>query len=335
VSFITRDYRLAGQAFSVPAEAAVFENRIALLLARSKFALEQMVAHALAELTGAARIIDARPLATSILPLLLCRTGEDFLNYLRRQGILPVAWADVEEVDDSSSDEPADPNAEAIVRQMLSSLNTSPQQSSGGQMNTPAPPPLVQPNQPPLQASHPLVLPPLDTVKIDVESRSGGGPKPRSVSGYGGGWRSSSWTPPSALDVERNQVVGQRGEVLAYRLEVERVRAMGHERPEDLVVWTSRTDAGADHDIRSVAEDGKPLWIEVKSTTGTDGRFDWSRQEFEKALRERDHYELWRVYEVHTVNPTVKKFLDPAALLAKSELFLELQSLRAFVEPKT
>jgi hypothetical protein len=336
VSSVTRDYRLGGQAFSVPAEAAVFEDRIALLPARSKFELEQMVAHALAELAGARRILDARPLATSILPLLLCRTGDDFLDYLRRQGIQPPTWAEVQaEAEELPTEDPSDPNTEAILRQMLGSLNTRPQQSPSGPLVPPGP--LPAPPVPSLSpsASPPFVLPPLDTVQIKVESPSGDGPKPRAVSNPGGGWYgSSSWTPPNAVDVERDRMVGQRGEALAYLFEVERVRAMGYEKPEDVVVWTSRGDAGADHDIRSIAEDGAPLWIEVMSTTGTEGRFDWSRQEFEKALRESDHYELWRVYEAHTPTPTVKKFLNPAALLAKSELILELRSLRAFVEPK-
>jgi hypothetical protein len=50
--------------------------------------------------------------------------------------------------------------------------------------------------------------------------------------------------------------------------EIDRLRAAGHPDPEKLAVWTSRSDPGADHDILSVAADGKPLWIEVKSTTG-------------------------------------------------------------------
>lgn len=116
--------------------------------------------------------------------------------------------------------------------------------------------------------------------------------------------------------------------------EIDRLRAAGHPDPEKLAVWTSRSDPGADHDILSVAADGKPLWIEVKSTTGTDGRFDWPRAEFEKALREGDHFELWRVYEAHTESPTVKVFRDPASLLRTSALRLELATLRAFVEGK-
>jgi hypothetical protein len=192
----------------------------------------------------------------------------------------------------------------------------------------------MAPNPPLPPVPPPFVLPSLDTVQIDVESRSGDGPKPRRAPDYGGGSRISSWTPPSERDIERDRKIGLRGEALVYRLELERVRAMGYERPENVVVWTSQTDPGADHDIRSITADDQPLWIEVKSTMGTDGRFDWSRQEFEKALRERDRYELWRVYEAHSAKPTAKTFRDPAALLAKSELILELSTLRAFVEPK-
>jgi len=243
----------------------------------------------------------------------------------------------VEAGSEPPSEEPADPSAEAIIRQVLRGLGSTAPQRPVGTPDVP-PPMATTPTTflSPIPQTRPqFVLPPLDDVHVDIASRTGDGPKPRPMSGYGGGWRTTSWTPPSTLDVERDRTVGERGEALAYRLEIERIRAIGHERPEDVVVWTSRTDAGADHDIRSIAEDGKPLWIEVKSTTGDDGRFEWSRQEFEKALRERDHYELWRIYEAHTETPTVKKFPDPAALLAKSELILELSSLRAFVEPKS
>jgi hypothetical protein len=116
-------------------------------------------------------------------------------------------------------------------------------------------------------------------------------------------------------------MIGERGEQLVYELELARLRTAGDSDPEKSVVWTSRSDPGADHDIKSVAADGKPLWIEVKSTMGTDGRFEWPRVEFEKALQEGDHYELWRVYEAHTETPT-KVFRDPASLLRTTALRL-------------
>ncbi len=126
---------------------------------------------------------------------------------------------------------------------------------------------------------------------------------------------------------------GDRGEEVVYRRELERARSLGYEPPEKYVIWTCRNDPAADHDIQSVSNDGGILWIEVKSTTGTDGWFYWPKQEFEKALRERERYELWRVYEAHTARPTAKCFRDPVSLLNRNALRLELGTLRAAVEP--
>ena len=57
----------------------------------------------------------------------------------------------------------------------------------------------------------------------------------------------------------------------------------------------SESDPGADFDIQSVDEDGETLFIEVKSTTGSDGKFHWSMPEFQRALQERNRYILYRV----------------------------------------
>jgi hypothetical protein len=133
--------------------------------------------------------------------------------------------------------------------------------------------------------------------------------------------------------VERDQEIGRRGEELVYRQELERLRARGIKGPEKLVIWTANKDLGADHDIRSVAEDGETLWIEVKSTRGTDGQFEWPKNEFQKALREGDHYELWRVYQADTEHPTAKCFPNPVRLLGVEALKLDIASLRAVVEP--
>jgi len=115
-------------------------------------------------------------------------------------------------------------------------------------------------------------------------------------------------------------------------MECERVRSAGHPNAESVVIWTSQTDPGEDHDIRSVDEAGRPRWIEVKSTVGNDGRFDWSSKEFEKAMREGDRYELWRVYRAASMTPVAKSFRNPVKMLGESRLQLELGSLRARVE---
>jgi hypothetical protein len=111
------------------------------------------------------------------------------------------------------------------------------------------------------------------------------------------------------------------------------LHSAGHPSPEEVVVWTSAADPGADHDIRSVADDGKPLWIEVKSTAGRDGNFDWPKNEFQKALREGSHYELWRVYEAASEHPIAKRFPDPVNLVREGKLRIDLATLRAVIQP--
>ncbi|HLP66053.1 MAG TPA: DUF3883 domain-containing protein, partial [Rhizobium sp.] len=125
---------------------------------------------------------------------------------------------------------------------------------------------------------------------------------------------------------------GRRGEELIYRMELKKVREFGYDEPERYVIWTSCDEPGADHDIRSIDAEGRPRWLEVKATTGTDGRFDWSRKEFEKAFRERDRYELWRVYRVADQAPIAKCFPNPARMLGARQILLELGSLRAKIE---
>jgi uncharacterized protein DUF3883 len=334
VSSVARVYHVAGIRASVPAEAASSGDTISLLPARNMVELEQMLAFSLAELIGATRLADIRALTLSILPLLRCRTRGEMFSYLARQGSIPPEWSGMEPSFPDVEPEPEiDDPAEDILRQIVTTLNTGPSSgpyNSAGDGPTPA-----EPRVPAADAVRQrLVLPPIAKVQVNVAAvASPVVTHPASGVGYGGGG-SSTWTPRSFADQERDRMIGDRGEELVYQLELARLRATGHPDPEKHVIWTSRSNPGADHDIVSVAADGKPFWIEVKSTMGTDGRFDWPRAEFEKALREGDHYELWRVYQAHTDAPTVKAFRNPALLLRTSRLRLELGSLRALVEGK-
>jgi hypothetical protein len=333
VTDIASRYTIDGVSVSVQAEWALAEAQICLKPSRSKFEFYQAVAHVLADLVGAVRLADNRALAAAIFPLLSCGTNADMQSYLLKQGIQPSRWSNSEIVDDSIYQEPmteAEVAAAKIFSDLASSLNVK---------NTPAPTattptasatPLVQPIAPKPSPA----LPPLDHVTLSVSE--GSGDEVALPGGKTGGTSGSSgyWTPPTAQDAERDRMIGIRGEELVYQMEIERLRALGYERPEKAVIWTSRDDPGADHDIRSIAADGNPLWIEVKSTMGSDGRFEWSRREFEKAFREGDRYELWRVYEAGTEKPVAKTFTNPVALLRDSRLRLELATLRAYVEAK-
>ena len=139
------------------------------------------------------------------------------------------------------------------------------------------------------------------------------------------------WQPRTRVQEEQDQEIGDRGEELVYRQEVARVSGLG--LPESRVVWVSRDNPGSDHDIRSVDGNGRDLWIEVKSTIGRNGRFKWTRAEFELALEKRDSYILYRVYEAGGTSPTAKRIRDPIGLLPKEQLKLILNSLDAEVAP--
>lgn len=331
---VTREYAVAGQKASVGDEAAVVGSAIGVVRPRTKFDLNQLVAQALAELAGFTGVAEARALATTILPLLLCSSADDMRTYLERQGIVLRSWANEEDEEEPDFDfgavDDAQDRAEDILRHLMGGIDTAPAEPSPVPPASPPPPPPAN-SAPPAPR---FELPPLGAVNLDVADVAGTRIEDRPApTGGGGSWGGSYWTPPTPADAERDALVGRRGEELVYRMEIEKVRAMGHSHPEQLVVWTSSTDPGADHDIRSVDRDGKQRWLEVKSTTGTDGRFEWSRKEFERALRERERYELWRVYQAGATAPVAKCFPDPTALLGSSQLRLDIGSLRAMLEP--
>ena len=66
----------------------------------------------------------------------------------------------------------------------------------------------------------------------------------------------------------------------------------------DSVTWVSKTNETSPYDIRSLDEDGQVIYIEVKSTKGTDpnGQFWISRAEVELARSKRGRYYIYRSY---------------------------------------
>lgn len=329
---IVREYRAGSAVARVPVEAAVNGNLVGLVSPRTRLDFQQLFAQALAELTGARNVDLVRTLSTDILPLVLARTPDEIVGWLERVGVFLRGLGRLDETGASEPGEPIDhedDDGENVIRQVMSSLNT--------QLDHQAPPtPLASPERVSIPIEVPQVpklppLPPLDEVRLSVEDPSGR--KVESSGGqYHGGYGYGGWSPPTGAEVERDQEIGRRGEALVYRMEIERVRKQGHPNPEQVVIWTSAGDPGADHDICSIDEAGNPRWIEVKSTTGTDGRFEWPRKEFEKAFRERERYELWRVYRAAGTDPVAKCFENPSNLMGDSRLYLELASLRAIVE---
>lgn len=331
---LSRRYSVGNASVLVPAELALDGERLALVPPKNKAAFQMLLAEALAEIAGATSVATMRGVANAFLPLLLCGTQEELIDYLDKIGISHRRRMEEEDnlgLNLEDDDDAADDVEELAVRQVFDDLNTN------GPSNSEPVKPADPPVQPPASATQrptspvPFKLPDLDDVSLKVADTKGTTIEPRQ-SGFRGGGSSGVWLPPTPEEVVRTRQLGERGEALVYRMEIERVRAMGCTEPERYVIWTSRDQPGADHDIRSIDADGRPRWLEVKSTTGGDGRFEWSRQEFEKALRERERYELWRVYRVAERNPIAKCFPNPAKLLGTRQIVLELAGLRANIE---
>jgi hypothetical protein len=329
-----RRYSVGGASVLIPSQVAVSEQRIEFVAPKTKGGFQLLLAEALAEIAGAISVATMRSLANAFLPLVLAGTLEELTDYLDRMGIpRGREWELEDDGDGDFEEEDGDDDAEEIaLRQVFDNLDTD--WDRGGSEPPPvepAPPPppnfALPPTTPP--ASPPFKLPDIDEVDLTVAPAKGSRIEPQKSSGGGS---SGTWLPPTLAEVERAGLLGRRGEELIYRMELKKVREFGYDEPERYVIWTSCDEPGADHDIRSIDAEGRPRWLEVKATTGTDGRFDWSRKEFEKAFRERDRYELWRVYRVADQAPIAKCFPNPAKMLGTRQILLELGLLRAKIE---
>ncbi|MCO6178032.1 DUF3883 domain-containing protein [Ciceribacter sp. RN22] len=332
---IGRRYSVGGASVLIPAQVAVSEQRIEFVAPKTKGSFQLLLAEALAEIAGATSVGTMRSLANAFLPLVIAGTLEELTDYLDRMGIPRGREWELEDDGDGDFDkEDGDDDAEEIaLRQVFDNLDTDWYRSDSEPPRVePAPPPPPNPPPPPTRppASPPFKLPDIDEVDLTVAPAKGSRIEPQQSSGGGGS--SGTWLPPTLAEVERAGLLGRRGEELIYRMELKKVREFGYDEPERYVIWTSCDEPGADHDIRSIDAEGRPRWLEVKATTGTDGRFDWSRKEFEKAFRERDRYELWRVYRVADQAPIAKCFPNPARMLGARQILLELGSLRAKIE---
>jgi Protein NO VEIN, C-terminal len=201
------------------------------------------------------------------------------------------------------------------------------EQDNDAQPSAPLPRPTqtAVPSAPP--SPGPAPLPPIETVRPRVVLASANW-SPNTMSDgsqRGASVRSGTGGDGAPASERRTGEVGQRGEELVYRHEQNRVRQLG--LPVECVQWVSRDNPNANYDILSVDDDGSDLWIEVKATTGRDGRFEWSRAEFELARRKHQHYLIWRVYEADTETPTLRKFRDPIALFSSASLDLDVGTL--------
>lgn len=324
-------YTIGKSTIRVPRSYIIEDNRIILASHSRKRELRSLIASAIAEMVTTVSA-EQKKLNNYIYRLLECGSTRDKKEYLESQGI---AWQPSEKVDEESEDifdeDEELPTDEDVVKNIIaSSINIIPtgvngSDDGGSSKHDQEPPTEIEEQPKPTKR----VLPPLDNVMVTIIPQSTDWTPP--VPGSGGKNRTTDWTPPDSDSEEWQREIGRRGEELIFRQEKARVKEKGLE--ESKVVWESKSNPGASYDIKSVDDDGQDIWIEVKSTTGRDGRFRWPKQEFELALQKRDRYILWRVYEAHIKKPTAKPFRDPIGILLENKMRLDISNLFAMVEP--
>jgi hypothetical protein len=319
----------------VARRVAVLDGQIFLAGVRSKSEVRDLLAEVVAKLGHDSTSVQAR-LAERIYRLLTCESEYEVGAYLRGRGI---DWSDTGagetpfDEGDAGIDE-EDDDAETTLRHLGDILkrvldesssrgadefggDTDPTQANGGfeMVGNSAP------TEGPLPALNEVVteiLAPATWSSTERTRRHGGG----------GG---STWRPRSVEEEERDRALGRRGEELVLREERKRVKKLGY--PASRVIWVAEANPAANYDIRSVDEDGAQLYLEVKTTAGDHGRFSWPRAEFDCALKERNRYVLWRVYEGNTRHPKARAFRDPIGLLLTNEMKFDLDVLSAEVGP--
>ncbi|MHB1808130.1 MAG: protein NO VEIN domain-containing protein [Solirubrobacteraceae bacterium] len=318
VDEIRHRYQLAGTSISVGGEYLVRENEILVAGARASSDLRRSVAAAIATVADRSALAE-QLLGDPLYFLLRCRTAADIRRELHRRKVVwePDNATPADDSDDVVDDESA-VLADAISRSVV----------EGALHASTAPGPGVTGTATTRSLRRPL--PDLQDVTPRPASQPGEPHQRTPWQRRGGGWPVGA-VPRDFDGREDDRLLGRRGEEIVLAIERARVADLGESL--DRVVWTSDAEPFADHDIKSVDDDGEDLWIEVKSTTGRDGRFSWPGAEFRLAVRARSRYALYRVYEADTTTPTWSCVRDPIGQFETGGLRLDLDRLVGDVGP--
>ncbi len=104
-----------------------------------------------------------------------------------------------------------------------------------------------------------------------------------------------------------NKELGDSGEELVLNFEKKRLRALGKNILADRV---EKAKDGNGYDIISFSEDGTPLYLEVKTTTGNqDTPFDISLNEYLFAEKNKGNYKIYRLYNYVEENNNADFFI--------------------------
>jgi hypothetical protein len=325
VESVSRSLSIGHRTVAVPASYALEPERICLTGVRTKPDAIGLLADVIATMAHPSVAV-RRSIADSLYRVLSCPNDAAVAQYLLSRGIKLDAIS-IEDDGDGESDDEAlqDLLGDFFDKDSVSQKRgkqhpaTTGGQSSAGTKSEQKPDERTHEPLPPIEDVGMEELPPGDWTPPDRK------PSGSSSSTGGGGAGRSEWNEAQDRDL------GRRGEELVYRHEQKRV--LGYAFPVEKVVWVSKADELADHDIASVDPDGERIYLEVKTTAGRHGRFVWPIGEFDKALAERKRYILWRVYEGRSKSPKARQFRDPVSLLLGDGMRLDLDRLSAEVEP--
>ena len=325
VKQIFSDYRVGKASVAVSTRYAWTDKNIHLIWVRSRSGLEGMLASLIAGECLPDGLGDHARFSDSVFRLITCERTRDIQEYLEQRGIRWHPKTDDPDGDPEDYVSDVEEAFRAAIRTRPTSSATGGILSAHGVERTGS---TVVQNP---DATAPLILPPIERVTARIVQPSGNWSYSPGSSGGSGG-SGGGWSPGNRNE-ERDRLIGRRGEEIVFMLEKERVREAGYR--EDRVRWVSEANPASDFDIESVDDDGEKLFIEVKATTGPDGKFYWSMPEFQRALQKKNRYILYRVYLVSDPSPIVCPFRNPVALISSGSLHLDIASFRAEVQPRS
>ena len=104
------------------------------------------------------------------------------------------------------------------------------------------------------------------------------------------------------LEIEQhNASIGHSGEELVFEYEKWRLKTAGKENLAESVEWSSKNIGdGLGYDIHSYKDDGKDMFIEVKTTKlGKETPIFFSKREYDFANDNQNKFHLYRVFDLN------------------------------------
>ncbi|ASI77457.1 DUF3883 domain-containing protein [Bacillus pacificus] len=116
--------------------------------------------------------------------------------------------------------------------------------------------------------------------------------------------------------------IGLDGEKYIFKKEKQRLIEAGRKDLAKKIIHISLEDCAAGYDILSYEADGRPRFIECKTTKGIRNTFEMSVNEWDTARRYREQYYIYQVKQIYD-NPIIKKIQDPFGKNEEKKLRIE------------